>query len=225
MNKIKVLIVEDEVIIAMDLKNTLTKLEFIVTDTVNDGSNVLNSIDKNEPDIIMMDIDLGKGENGIDIVKAIYQIKYIPVIYLTCSTDDEIIERAIKTKPVAYLLKPYNKSELKATILLGIYKNENENNIIINENYKNLGFNYYFDDMNQKLYYGNNIIKLGKKEISLLSLLVQANGEIVSFEAIKNKVWENYDVSQDSIRKMIYKLRNKMDYKFIKSIPYIGFKL
>ena len=226
MDKAKVLIVENEVIVAMDLKSILTKLEFIVTDTVSNGNNVLSSIEKNEPDIILMDIKLGQDKDGIDIVNDIYTIKYIPVIYLTgIYDDDEILNRAIETNPVGYLIKPYNKEELKANILLGIYKNSNTLNDISDKDYKYLGFNYYYDTMNKNLYYQNHIIKLGKKETILLDLLVQANGETVLFETIENEIWGNSGMTSNAMRKVIYRLRNKIDYKFIQSVPYFGFKL
>ena len=224
MKKSKVLIVENEVIVAMDLKNTLAKLEFTVTDTISDGNDVLNSIDENEPDIILMDINLGQDKDGIDIVKDIYTTKHIPIIYLTGFDDEKIINRAIETKPVGYLLKPYNSSELKATIKLGIYKNKNIKSITDNKDHKHLGFNYYFDNINKNLYYGNNIVKLGKKEIALLNLLIQAKGEDVPFEIIENEVWGG-SISSAAIRKMVHRLRSKTDYKFIQSVPYFGFRL
>ena len=225
MNKTKVLIVEDIAIVALDLKNRLTKLKFIITDTVSDGNNVLNSIKENEPDIILMDINLRQDKDGIDIVRDIHAIKYIPIIYLTGFSDDEIINKAVQTNPVGYLIKPYNEQELKANIILGLYKSEKNKTNSINHDHKYLGSNYYFDTVNQKLYFHNNIVKLGLKETKLLNLLIDANSDTVSFETIESAVWGNHSVSSDSIRNMVRRLRNKLDYKFIKSIPCVGFRL
>ena len=224
MKKTKVLIVEDEVIVAMDLRNTLTKLEFIVTDTISDGNDVLNSIDENEPDIILMDINLGQDKDGIEIVKDIYAVKYIPIIYLTGFYDDEMINRAVKTNPVGYLIKPYNKQELKATIILGVYKNKKIKNITIDKDYKYLGFNYYYDFKEQQLYYQEIHIKLGKKEIKLLEFLILSEGKDLSFKMIEYEIWQNNTITKEAIRVLVHRLRVKLDGKFIQSIPYFGYR-
>ena len=224
MNKTKVLIVEDEAIVALGLERVLIKFEFIVTDMISNGGDVLNSIKKNEPDIILMDINLGKGKDGIDIVKDIYMIKYIPIIYITAFDDDDTINRAVQTKPVGYILKPYKEQELKATILLGIYKNTSINDTSIDTSFKHLGFDYYFDEENKKLYLKDMLIKLSEKETKLLILLIEADGKIVLFETIENEIWGTNHVSKYSIRNVVYRIRNKMDYNFIQTIPYQGFK-
>ncbi len=226
MHKAKVLIVEDEAIVAVDLKNTILKLDTFVTDIVSNHDDALQSIDTNEPDIILMDINLDNDIDGIDVVKSIHTNKYIPVIYLTAHDDIQTINRAIETQPVGYLVKPFNRADLKTTLLLGLYKSQN-NNEKIKHNHKviNLGFNYYFDEKDKSLYYKNKMIKLGIKEKKLLNLLVKSNGDDVSFASIEDEVWEGYTVSKLSIRNMVLRLRNKMDYKFIQSIPYFGFRL
>jgi len=224
MNKNKILIVENEAIIALDIQNTIKKLNYHVTNIVSNHDDVIESIEKNEPDIILMDIQLDHDKDGIDIVKSIYETKYIPIIYLTGSYDDETINRAIKTDPIGYLLKPFNAAELKAAILLGLSKNDKLNESL-HTNHKYLGFEYYFDEKNKKLYHKDHVMKLGTKEIKLLNLLVEANGESVSFETIDTEVWEDYSVSNDAIRTLVYRLRTKMNYKLITSVPFFGFKL
>jgi len=149
MNKNKILIVENEAIIALDIQNTIKKLNYHVTNIVSNYDDVIESIEKNEPDIILMDIQLDHDKDGIDIVKSIYETKYIPVIYLTGSYDDETINRAIQTDPIGYLLKPFNAAELKAAILLGLSKNDKLNESL-HTNHKYLGFEYYFDEKNKK---------------------------------------------------------------------------
>ena len=172
-----------------------------------------------------MDINLGQDKDGIDIVRDIHAIKYIPIIYLTGLDDNQTILKAVKTNPVGYLIKPYNEQELKANIILGLYKSEKNRVDSLDHDHKHLGSNYYFDTVNQKLYFNNNIVKLGLKETKLLNLLIDANGDTVSFETIESAVWGNHSVSSDSIRNMVRRLRNKLDYKFIKSIPCVGFRL
>ena len=83
MNKTKILIVEDEVIVAMELKMELEKLDCVILGMVHTQEDVMQSISENKPDMIMMDIKLGKNENGIDIVNELQKTQNIPILYLT----------------------------------------------------------------------------------------------------------------------------------------------
>ena len=199
MNKIKVLIVEDNTVIAMDIKN-------------------------DEPNIIIMDISLNAKKDGIEIIKDIHQTKYIPVIYLTGNEEDETINRALSTCPIGYLTKPFNRTELKSTIKLALCEKRQVKQYNSNQ-YKYLGFDYYFDMKNLILYYKNEILKLSENEAKFLNLLIIANGELVTFESIENEVWENKTVSTDAIRLLVSRLRTKLKWELIETIRAYGFKL
>ncbi len=223
--KTKVLIVEDETIVALDIKRAIQNLGFEVTNTVTTFEEVIACVKENTPDIILMDINL---ENSIDGITTAYEIKKtndIPIIYLTAFCDDETINRAIETNPVGYLLKPFKIDELKSTILLGIFKSKNKQNKIRNKEYKSLGNNYYYDEKNQTLYYKDNPIKLSTKESSLLYILYKNKGKVVPFENIEHHLWEDYTVSNSTLRTLIYRLRSKLEYKLIETIPLTGCKL
>ena len=226
MKKTKILIVEDEAIIAKDIQNTILQLDFEVTEIVTCVNDVFLSIRENKPDIIMMDIGLNDKIDGIEVVKEIYKSIYIPVVYLTGSYDDKTIQRAIQTNPVGYLLKPFNRYELKSAILLGIYKNKNVDikNSIIDKEYKHLGFNYYYDFKEQQLYYQEKHIKLGKNEIKLLELMILSDGKEVSFKMIEYEIWQNNTITKDAIRILVHRLRAKLDGNFIHSVPYYGYR-
>ncbi|HML04814.1 MAG TPA: response regulator [Methanobacterium sp.] len=126
MQEVKILIVEDEKILAMGLKNKLEKLGFEVTGLVSSGSDAIESVKKIQPDLVLMDIVI-KGEmDGIDTAKFIVNLYDIPIIYLTAYADDEILERAEKTCPYGYILKPFKDNELKANIKMALYKHKAE---------------------------------------------------------------------------------------------------
>ena len=80
MNKIKILIVEDEPIVALDIKNTLLKLEYTITDIAANYNDALYSVRLNKPDIIFMDIHLQNSKNGIEIAREINKSKNIYII-------------------------------------------------------------------------------------------------------------------------------------------------
>lgn len=222
MSKPKVLIVENEIIIALEMKRCLEKLNFEVTNTVKDYDNALASFLDNKPDIILMDINLKSSKDGIEIAKELNRIKKVPVIYITAFSDEETIKRAIATNPVSYLIKPFKIEELKSNILLGLYKKEEVSSDYTNINNLNLGFDYYFDEKRSKLFYKYLPIKLSIKECCLLKILIDAKGKSISFEDLESFIWRNNHVSNSALRTLIYRLRSKLEYKIIETIPTVG---
>lgn len=121
MNKIKILVVEDEAIIAKNIESKLLKAGYEVVDTVYTGNDAIKSALEKNPEIILLDIKL-KGEiGGIEAAEKIKQVKDIPVIYLTSYTDEDTFEKAKLTEPAAFLSKPFNIDELNRIIQLTIY--------------------------------------------------------------------------------------------------------
>ena len=221
----KILIVEDETIVALEIKTVLNKLGYKVTSCVTNYSDTMNSIKNQKPDIILMDIHLEDSIDGIDTASEIIKKYNIPIIYLTAFSDDETIKRAIKTNPVGYLIKPFKREELKSTILLAKHKLSQTNELKNNDNYVDLGYNFFYDILNENLYYNNIPIKLGQKENNLLKFLIEAKGQLVSFREIENHIWPDKAISKSSLRTLIYRLRTKLEYKLIETVPSFGCKL
>ena len=116
MPKEKILIVEDERIVAEEMRQTLQKMGFTVTGVVSKGQDAIKAVSENPPDLILMDIRL-KGEmDGITAAGVIMEKFSIPVIYLTAYSDDETIQRAKMTKPLGYILKPLDISLFRAIV-------------------------------------------------------------------------------------------------------------
>ena len=225
MPNIKILIVEDESIVALDIKRILTNLQYEVTDMSSDYFSAILSVQKNRPDIILMDVNLGKGKDGIQTVKEI-QLNYdIPIIYITAYGDEKTINRAVETNPMGYLLKPFKKDEIKSIILLTLYKLNQINDFNKNINHHNLGSNYYYDLDNEILLYKNNPLKLSIKEKKLLTILVEAKGQIVSFRELEYMLWPDAPICDSTLRTLIYRLRTKLEYKIIETISSVGCKI
>ncbi|MCH9812934.1 MAG: response regulator [Epsilonproteobacteria bacterium] len=221
----KVLLVEDEMIVALDIKNAISELQFDVIDIVTNFDDALKSVKANKPDIILMDINLKESKDGIETAIEIQKIKNIPIIYLTAFSDTETINRAIKTDPVGYLIKPFKREELKSTILLGLYKTNRSNQIHIDQHCQYLGFNYYYDPHTHNLYYDNIPFKLSSKEKTLLQLLIEAKGNIVPFSVLEYQLWPDGPIADSTLRTLIYRFRAKVEYKLIETIPSFGCKL
>jgi two-component system, response regulator PdtaR len=122
MESARVLVVEDEKILALGMKKKLEKMGHIVVDIVDTGEKSVKSAQKYLPDIILMDIVLKGDMDGIEAAKIIRKKIKIPIIYLTAYADEEIIKRARITEPYAYIVKPYKTDELNANIQMAIYK-------------------------------------------------------------------------------------------------------
>jgi CheY-like chemotaxis protein len=131
MEKIKILIVEDESILALGLKKKLENLGYSVTDIAASGPETIKKVSENQPDIIMMDIVIKGDMDGIETAAKLNETLSIPVIYLTAYADDEILKRAATTEPYGYILKPYKEKELKANIEMAIYRKKSEQEEIL----------------------------------------------------------------------------------------------
>ena len=111
-----VLIVEDEMIIAMEIAAIIKKMGHAVVGTAMNGEDAISLSELRNPDIVLMDIFLKGMMDGITAAEIIYQTYAIPVIYLTANSDVNTLERAMKTKPFGYLTKPVNASDLQTAI-------------------------------------------------------------------------------------------------------------
>jgi PAS domain S-box-containing protein len=123
-NKASILIVENEGIIALDIKGALLALDFNVADIAHSGAEAVQKAAGLKPDLILMDIMLGEGINGIEAAEQIRKTADIPIIYLTAFTDSATLQRAKMTGPYGFLIKPFDTRMLYAAIEIALYKHE-----------------------------------------------------------------------------------------------------
>jgi PAS domain S-box-containing protein len=125
----KILIVEDELVVALDIRSILQDLGFRITGMADSGEDAVRMVKKDKPDLVLMDIML-KGElNGIQTAEMIYSRFDIPVVYLTAFSDDPIVDKAKRSNPFGYLLKPFTTKELKITLEMALYKSKTDRQI------------------------------------------------------------------------------------------------
>jgi len=122
MNGEKILIVEDERIIAIDLQRRLEKFGYTVAGIVVTGEQAVLSAQETLPDIILMDIMLSGKVDGIEAATIIKNTLQIPVIFLTAFSDEKTLERAKQAEPFGYILKPFKEKELYTTIDIALFK-------------------------------------------------------------------------------------------------------
>ena len=225
MPSIKILIVEDESIVALDIRSALRKLNYEVTDMVTSYEQAIQSVKNNCPDIALLDINLQNSKDGIAIAKKLQKMMDISVVYLTAFSDDDTLQRAVKTNPLGYILKPFTRAELKSSLILAIHKMNISKELIPDKNTIDLGFNYYYNTKQEQLYLTNLPVRLSIKENNLLQLLIHARGSILSFQDIEHQLWPAESISQSTLRTLIYRMRTKLEHRLIETIPSIGCKI
>jgi len=129
MAKIKILVVEDESIVAKDIQKTLQNLGYDVPAVVSSGNVAIQKAKETNPNLVLMDIVLKGKIDGIEAAKQIRSHFNIPVVYLTAYTDDKTLERAKVTEPFGYIVKPFEDREIKTVIEMALYKAKMENQL------------------------------------------------------------------------------------------------
>ena len=133
MTEARILVVEDEGIVAKDLKERLNSQGYNVVGTVSSGKEAIAKTTATRPDLILMDIKIKGPMNGIATAQKIQQRYNIPVVYLTAYADEDTVRRAKTTTPFGYLLKPFEDRELHSTIEIALYNHRMEQKLIESE--------------------------------------------------------------------------------------------
>jgi PAS domain S-box-containing protein len=126
MSKIKILVVEDESIVAKDIQNTLIRLGYDVPATASNAVSAFQKLEDIRPDLVFLDIKLKGDIDGIQIAEKIKLNYDIPVIFLTSFVDKGTLDRAKVTEPYGYIVKPFNESDLQTTVEMALYKFEKD---------------------------------------------------------------------------------------------------
>lgn len=126
----KILIVEDEVIIAEDLAGSLEDLGYKVIGPADNASDALKLIKKHSPDLAILDINLNQPIDGVQIASILRQDYDIPFVFLTAFSDTSTLDRVKKTNPYGYIVKPFDEADLQVTITLALDKFEKEQEAI-----------------------------------------------------------------------------------------------
>lgn len=245
MKKNSIIIVEDDEITALNLKLSLQKHGYDIVAIYDNAQDAKAKIESYKPDVVIIDISLQESNDGIELARAIRENFAIPFIYLTSYSDDDIISEAIKTEPYGYIVKPFDPSSLHATIQMAIFKYDMENkrleeinaSKIDQQNLEKLlyakrdpekpvvafGGGYHMDISKDEVFYDGEKIKLTKKERAILKLLIAKLGHTVSFREAIEFVWKESGATENSIRTLVWRLRNKLPTDIIKNASGIGY--
>ena len=126
MTNARILIVEDEAITVSALKRELASLGYEVAGTASTADDALRTVELQKPDLVLMDITLAGGVNGVVAAVAIRGHFHVPVVFLTAHADDRTMDRAVSAGAFGYVLKPYSGAGLKAAIETALHKHQSE---------------------------------------------------------------------------------------------------
>ncbi|WP_228198002.1 response regulator [Poseidonibacter antarcticus] len=228
-NEINVLIVEDEIVLAMALELSLSQMGFMVSGIESNTKRAISHARNNIPDIILMDINLASS-SGITAANEIWKTLKIPIIFLTSYSNDKTIKEAMECEPYGYLLKPCRDKELKITINMAIHKHnfffKNKNSYkIIESKYIHIDENIKFDISKSELYKDNKQIKLTKNEKKLFEIMCERPGKIVNFERISTYIWRESIYDKGRLRTLIYRLKIKLGTNIFENLYELGYKI
>ncbi len=200
MTKANILVVEDEFIVSMDIQASLKKLGYNVIGAAPSGERALEILEKDQPDLVLMDIML-KGEmNGIQTADIVRQQYSIPVIYLTAYADEATLSKTKVTKPYGYILKPFKEIDLHTSIEMALYKHKKEKEVereremlysIVDSKEKENHHDFIFVKSNSKL------VKLKMDEIYFI-------------EALKDYVVINTSTTRYTIHSTMKEIESKL---------------
>ena len=114
----RILIVEDEIIIAMTLQNMLTRLKYSVTGIASTGESAIRHVKTDNPDLALVDIKLRGAMDGVDVALALGSRWATRIVFMTAYATPEVMQRALSTRPLTYILKPFTTQDVRSAIEL-----------------------------------------------------------------------------------------------------------
>ncbi|WP_373001467.1 response regulator [Sulfurimonas sp.] len=227
---LNILIVEDEVISTQYLIDILESLDF--TD-IYDATNMDDALDivKNyNIDIVFMDINIQGSTDGIAGAKLLNKHCFLPIIFTTAYGDSDTISEASDTNAFGYLIKPFEANEVEAALSITLKRVEYSMN---KSNYENtakndvvdLGMQQKYDFSNKTFYINNIAIDLTTNELEVLYVFSKNLNQNVSYDRLKESVWNNKDISNSTIRDTVSRLKRKTPNLYIDNIINFGYIL
>lgn len=241
----KVLIVEDDEVTALHLKMALEKRGYDVVSIASTTLQARNKIKIYEPEVVIIDIALEEYDDGITVANYLKEHMPLPFIYLTSHTEQELLNKAKLTQPYGYIVKPFVIESLHTTIQMALYnfQEEQKRNQELhklttekldlekllfakkehNRPHVHFGEHFYLNLNTNETYYKEKKLRLTQKENMLMVLLVAQKNSTVTFEQAMSYIWKEEGATENSIRTLVWRLRNKLPEDIIKNVSGIGY--
>ncbi len=220
-----IVIVEDEGITALFLKESIEELGHNIVGIFDNALNLFEFLSEHnhETDLIFMDINIKGAIDGIQASEEV-SLKYpfVSIVFITSFKDSQTINEAQIAKPLGYIVKPISEVDLE-TILMVIVANKTSTKNI--ENNKIILKNYRYEKDTQELFYKENLVQLSKNECQCIDLLFQNHNSYVSNEQLTHHIWPDTKEHTSSLRELLFRLRRKLISIEIINTPNVGYTL
>lgn len=217
LKNISILYAEDE----EGVRKSVSSVMDLYVDKVfeaSDGQEALEYYNLYKPDILLLDICMPK-KDGLEVLKEIRKTDmHTPVIIMTAHTEKSYLLQAVELYITKYLIKPFNKKTLLNALneCLHVMVKDLGEKIELSEQ-------SIYNFVTKTIIFNDKIIKLNKKEISLLELLIKRAPNVISYEEIEYHVWDSFDVSKEAFKSLLKDLRKKVGADVICNRQGIGY--
>lgn len=233
MKNYNILIVEDQFVATQYLRDILYSTNLISTKNIFTSTNSNDAIEivkEQSIDIVFMDINIKGATDGITCAKIINQHYPIPVIFTTAYNDLQTIQEASESNLHGYITKPFKAGNVESTLLITL-------KLIRSDSYsmkKTPSYNtketvcideYTYNLHTHSLIKGDVPIKLTKKELQLIDIFFLNINQNISYETFKEKIWNNQDISNSTLRDTVSKLKRKIPELHLQNINGYGYLL
>lgn len=250
MSAFKVMIVEEDPLMLRALRNALLQHGHQIVATSDTAVQVSGKIKIYAPEILLVNVRLQGNANGIEVVRFVQTRHQLPCIFISHADSSDVIEAAKKAEPYGFLIKPCMPNMLHAAIEMAMYRyceerkrreqlevlqrekahlekllfrdreeHERDNTVV------SFGEKYAFDIFQCETYFQGEKIRLTKKENAFMRLLVAQIGKVVRFDQVIHYVWEEKGATENSVRTLVWRLRNKLPTQVIHNASGIGYYL
>ena len=215
----RVLIVEDEAILALDLKESLQEAGYAVVGTCPTAEEACQLCRELHPQLVLMDIKLQGTMSGTEAAQYVYRELGIPVVFLTSYVDQATTQKALAASPYGYLIKPYRPEALTVTLALALEQHQRQQQLRMDlDSIKHdapspeiisLSASAQYQLYSGRVMCDGAAVKLTSKEQQFLDLLGQNSNKVVTFERIYQTIWNTSQGKIQALRTLLHRVRMK----------------
>lgn len=194
------MIIEDEALIALQLKTFLSRRGLHVVGYAADYSEAYALFEAHQPEIIICDIRLKEHENGIEIVRQLRELGVFEVIFLTSYSDTATLQHAFETAPFSYITKPFKEIDVYTSLMLCVAKLKEQRS----------KYGYFYNPDTKMLYRDDAPVLLSKQEADLFHLCYLNKGHFVPMALIDDTLWGQKNLGESTRRGLFHRLAKKI---------------
>ena len=219
--KMRVLIIEDDSIVAMHIRETVQGHDHEVVGVVKSAESALSVARESAVDIVISDINIEGAMDGISCCKVLQESYDVSVILVSAYNDMTTLQNASSLDFTGYLIKPFREDELLTLLdLIALREKRKEY-----PQRKKIDRVFSYCPKHQTFYKEDQVVELSQKEKTFLEALIKANGAIVSYQYFIDMIWDGEEVSDVARRQLVFRLKQKLPDFPLKLVRGVGYKL